>query len=180
MNFSISALVENCRSARTHPSATEIIAGLLRAAIAEPDAIAEAVAGRQRHQASPQYVEVFVSDEDLTIYHVAYPPNILGVPHDHAGWGVIGVYAGSEAFNVYEEVDGALRTIGRRVLTAPAVEILAPDLIHNIENPGSQTSGSIHVYGNRHFDLPSRRIWRNEHAGPEPFTLKNPMHTAPR
>lgn len=160
------------------PNATELIASLLGEAIAQPDAIAEAVAARQQYQASPQYAEVFVNEEDLTIYHVAYPPNIFGVPHDHAGWGVIGVYAGSEAFNVYEEVNGGLRVIGRRELAAPAVEILAPDLIHDIQNPGSQTSGSIHVYGNRHFDMPSRRIWRKEHAGPEPFTLKNPTPTA--
>jgi predicted metal-dependent enzyme (double-stranded beta helix superfamily) len=95
------------------------------------------------------------------------------VPHDHAGWAVIGVYAGAEAFNLYEEADGELVRRGRQVIAAPAVEILPPDLIHDIENPGQTASGSIHVYDNRHFDMPARRLWRDGEMRPTPFSLEN-------
>jgi predicted metal-dependent enzyme (double-stranded beta helix superfamily) len=115
--------------------------------------------------------EVFVSDEDLTIYQVSFPSNLFGVPHDHAGWAVVGVYEGVEAFNVYEERDGGLVQIDRRVLRAPAVEVLDPALIHDIDNPSETTSGSIHVYSNQHFDMPGRRIWRDGASASEPFTL---------
>ena len=79
---------------------------------------------------------------------------------------------GAESFNVYGEEDGALVRRGRQVMRAPAVEILGADVIHDIENPSPETSGSIHVYSNRHFDMPGRRIWREDSASPEPFTLE--------
>jgi len=116
--------------------------------------------------------EVFVSDNELTIYQLSFPSNMFGVPHDHGGWAVIGVYSGVEAFNTYEESGGQLRCTGRQVLNAPAVAILEPGLIHDIDNPTGSASGSIHVYSNRHFDLPGRRIWRDPAADPEPFTLE--------
>ena len=115
---------------------------------------------------------VLVNDEDLTIYHLAFPPGLFGVAHDHAGWAVIGVYSGAEAFNLYEEGEGGLRRVGRQVLSAPAVEVLPPRLIHDIDNPGGAPSGSIHVYSNRHFDLPQRRIWRDGGHEPEAFSLE--------
>jgi predicted metal-dependent enzyme (double-stranded beta helix superfamily) len=85
---------------------------------------------------------------------------------------VIGVYSGVEAFNVYEEHNGKLEQISRTVLSAPAVEILEPGLIHDIDNPSDSTSGSIHVYSNRHFDMPGRRIWRDGSHVAEPFSLE--------
>ena len=116
--------------------------------------------------------EIFLNEDDLTIYQVSFPPNLFGIPHDHAGWAVIGVYSGTEAFNVYDEADGRLRWRERKVLDAPRVDVLPADLIHDIDNPGPETSGSIHIYGNRHFDLPERRIWRDGSTVPEPFTLQ--------
>ncbi len=116
--------------------------------------------------------EIFVTDDELTIYQVSFPSNLFGVPHDHAGWGVVGVYSGVEAFNTYQERNGKLEQTGRSVLKAPAVDILQVGLIHDIDNPSNTASGSIHVYSNRHFDMPGRRIWRDLTADPEPFTLE--------
>jgi predicted metal-dependent enzyme (double-stranded beta helix superfamily) len=135
--------------------------------------VAAAVAARQAGDPNPPMAEVFVNDADLTIYHLAFPPRLFGVPHDHAGWAVIGVYAGAEAFNVYDEVDGELVRRGRQVIAAPAVEILPPELIHDIENPGQAASGSIHVYDNRHFDMPARRLWRDGAKTASPFSLED-------
>lgn len=153
------------------PDAAAEIATLLRQAIADPNGIEAAVQRRRCGQRKSDMAEVFVSDDELTIYQVSLPGHLFGVPHDHAGWAVVGVYRGQEAFNLYEERDGCLVQTGRRVLDAPSVDILGPDLIHDIDNPTDTSSGSIHVYSNRHFDMPGRRIWRDGDVNPEPFTL---------
>jgi len=169
--FDVNDFVACCSAAVREDDAPERIATILREAIADPDGIANAIAQRQFGQSPTPMADVFVSSDELTIYHVTFPPNLYGVPHDHAGWAVIGVYKGSEEFYVYAEDGHRLVRRGRKVMRAPSVEILAPDLIHDIENSQDETSGSIHVYGNRHFDLPRRRIWRDEGAQPEPFTV---------
>jgi predicted metal-dependent enzyme (double-stranded beta helix superfamily) len=172
LSFDIDSFVAACRAVRNLSDAPAKIADLLRDAIADPDAIDEAVQRRRGRQRQGDMAEVFVSDDDLTIYQVALPPYLFGVPHDHAGWAVVGVYRGQEAFNVYEERNGRLVQTDRRVLRAPSVDVLDPPLIHDIDNPSENSSGSIHVYSNRHFDMPGRRIWRDGAMGPDPFTLE--------
>jgi len=171
MGFDVSEFVEKCRAARAAPDAPELIADLLRKAVADPQAIALAVGARHAGGAPP-LIDVFVNEDDLTIYNLAFPPHLFGVPHDHAGWAVVGVYSGAECFSVYAEQDGALVRTGRDVVKAPAVQVLPAELIHDIENPSAEASGSIHVYSNRHFDIPQRRIWRNEQVKPEPFSVE--------
>ena len=169
--FDIDSFVAACRAARHEVDAPERIAALLAKIVEDPAAIEEAVEKRRAGKRAGEMAEVFASDDDLTIYQLSFPSNLFGAPHDHAGWAVIGVYSGVEAFNLYTEAKGALAKTGRQVLRAPEVAVLRADLIHDIDNPGGVASGSIHVYSNRHFDLPSRRIWRDESALPEPFTL---------
>lgn len=172
MGFDIDSFVAACRMARCEPGAPERIAQIVRQAIADPIAVAAAVKARQAGKEDPPMAEIFVNDDDLTIYSVAFPPALFGVPHDHAGWAVIGVYSGTEGFNLYEETPHGLRQTGRQLMHAPNVAILPPDLIHDIDNPAEAPSGSIHVYSNRHFDMPGRRIWRDGAAWPEPFSLE--------
>lgn len=171
LSFEIDAFVAACKAVRDLPDAPVKIAEVLRDAIADPDGI-EAAVQRRCGQGQRDMAEVFVSDDELTIYQVSLPSHLFGVPHDHAGWAVIGVYRGQEAFNVYQEEDGGLVRTGRRVLHAPSVDVLEPDLIHDIDNPSDSSSGSIHVYSNRHFDMPGRRIWRDGAPSPDPFTLE--------
>ncbi len=172
MALDIETLVERCRRARRQDDPARRIADILGEAIADPSDIVEGVRARQAGMATAPMAELFLNEDDLTIYQVSFPPQLFGVPHDHAGWAVIGVYAGAEAFNTYEETPRGLRCTGRQVMRAPDVQILEPALIHDILNPFAETSGSIHVYSNRHFDLPGRRIWRSEEAAPEPFSVK--------
>jgi predicted metal-dependent enzyme (double-stranded beta helix superfamily) len=171
VSWDIDRFVAACKAVRFELDAPQRIADLLRDVIADPVAIASAVDRRRAGERAGEMAEIFLSYEDLTIYQLAFPSNLFGVPHDHGGWAVIGVYSGIEAFNVYEERDGELRRIGRRELIAPAVDILPADLIHDIDNPSDTVSGSIHVYSNRHFDMASRRIWRDAASRAEPFTL---------
>jgi predicted metal-dependent enzyme (double-stranded beta helix superfamily) len=172
MSFDVETFVERCRAAVPEKDAPQQIAAIVLDAIADPEGIAEAIRQRQEGQLPPPMANLFVNNEELTIYHLAFPTHLYGVPHDHAGWAVIGVYKGAEAFNTFVEEDGKLVRRGRQVIEAPSVEILPSDLIHDIENAGSEPSGSIHVYSNRHFDMPARRIWRDESAAAEPFTME--------
>jgi len=172
MGFNVDEFVARCRSAVREEDAPQRIADILRKVIADPEAIMKTIASWQEGQSPPPMADLFVNDDELTIYHLAFPANLFGVPHDHAGWAVIGVYKGAEAFNVYAEQGGVLIHRGRQEIEAPSVEILPPDLIHDIENTGVEASGSIHVYSNRHFDMPGRRIWRDESSAAEPFTLE--------
>ena len=171
MSFDIDGFVCACRAVRHGPHPSDRIADLVKEAIADPAAIRAAVEQRRSGKRADEIAEIFVSDDDLTIYQVSFPANVFGVPHDHAGWAVIGIYDGVEAFNTYDEVEGALVLTGRREMRAPVVDILGPSLIHDIDNPGQTTSGSIHVYSNRHFDMPGRRIWRDGASRPDQFTV---------
>lgn len=172
MPFAVDDFVQRCRAAVGETDARERIAQIVREAVGDPEAIADTIRDRQSRQSTPTMADVFINSDELTIYHVTFPPNLFGVPHDHAGWAVIGVYKGAEAFNVYEEAAGRLVQRSREVMQAPAVAILPEDLIHDIDNPSAEPSGSIHVYSNRHFDMPGRRIWRDGSGLAEPFTFE--------
>ena len=171
MNVDLDALVAECRTARSLPEPETSIARLIGGAIAQAAALAAAVDARnQSRPNSASMAQILLNEEYLTIYQLSFPPYVWGAPHDHATWAIIGVYAGAEAFNVYDESRGSLTCVDRRVISAGEVVVLPPDLIHDIENPTEVTSGSIHVYGNRHFDHPGRRIWRHPRESAERFS----------
>jgi predicted metal-dependent enzyme (double-stranded beta helix superfamily) len=170
MAFDIDAFVADCREARSHPDGPERLADLLRDAVADPAAIAAAIDARQAGMSPRPMVDWLFEEDGLRICQIACLPQAFGVPHDHAGWAVIGVYSGTESFNVYEEREGGLRKIRRDVLDAPTVEILPADLIHDMENPSPEISGSLHIYGSARWDG-ERRIWRDENSPPEAFAV---------
>ncbi|HKQ60609.1 MAG TPA: cysteine dioxygenase family protein [Candidatus Polarisedimenticolaceae bacterium] len=70
--------------------------------------------------------------------------------HDHASWCAIGVHRGREREVRYRrEVSssvGHLLAIGERVTPAGEVNVVPAGEIHRVENPGPDTSISIHVY----------------------------------
>jgi predicted metal-dependent enzyme (double-stranded beta helix superfamily) len=171
MAFDIDVFVADCREARSHSDAPERLAGLLREAVADPAAITAAMDARQAGMSPRPMVDWLFEEDGLRICQIACLPQAFGVPHDHAGWAVIGVYAGTEFFNVYEEAEGGLRKVRRDVLEAPSVEILPADLIHDMENPSTETSGSLHIYGSARWDG-GRRIWRDENSPPEPSSVE--------
>jgi len=170
MSFDVQSFVAKCLAARTRHDAPEAIASLVREAIADPLAVTAAVQARQADDPAPPMADVFHTSDALTIYHVALPPYLFGVPHDHATWAVVGVYQGEEAYSTYRQTPAGLIRSRYEELRAPAVRILPPELIHDIENRTGRTAGSIHVYGNRHFEMPERRLWRTPSSAPTPFS----------
>jgi predicted metal-dependent enzyme (double-stranded beta helix superfamily) len=170
MAFSIERFVEDCRAVRTQPDWPQAIAELLREAIREPDAI-DAL-GRERGALARKGFDIWTQSDDLTIYQVEGRPGLVSPPHDHDCIAVVAVYRGSEGYQNFRDVGGRVEPAGRVSVHAPDVSILPPELIHALDNSLSEGSGSIHVYGNRHFDLESRRLWNPETLEEAPFSTK--------
>jgi predicted metal-dependent enzyme (double-stranded beta helix superfamily) len=99
-------------------------------------------------------------------------PGLVSPPHDHACVAVVGVYRGSEGYRNFQVVDGRLTPSGEVTVHAPDVSVLREDLIHALDNSASAGSGSIHIYGNIHFDLADRRLWNPETLEQAPYSTR--------
>jgi predicted metal-dependent enzyme (double-stranded beta helix superfamily) len=168
MAFSIERFVEDCRAVRARPDWAQAVAELLREAIAQPAAIDALIA--QRGSSARKGFDVWLQSDDLTIYQVEGRPGLLSPPHDHAGVAVVGVYRGREGYQNYREADGRITPADRVSVSAPDVSVLPADLIHALDNRDSEGSGSIHIYGNVHFDMADRRLWDPETLDEAPYS----------
>ncbi len=168
MAFSIERFVEDCRAARTRPDWPQAIAELLREAVREPAAIDALTA--ERGASARKGFDVWVQSDDLTVYQVEGRRGLVSPPHDHACVAVVGIYRGSEGYKTFKVVDGQLTPAGEVTVHAPDVSVLAEDLIHALDNSATEGSGSIHVYGNIHFDLAERRLWHPDTLEEAPFS----------
>jgi predicted metal-dependent enzyme (double-stranded beta helix superfamily) len=170
MAFSIERFVEDCRAVRGRPDWADAIAVLLREAIGhadELDALAE-----QRGALARKGFDVWVQSDDLTIYMVDGRPGLVSPPHDHDTVAIVAIYRGAEGYRNYRLDGGRLVPAGRVTVTAPDVGVLPADLIHALDNSETEGSRSIHVYGNRHFDLESRKLWDPDTLEQAPFSNK--------
>jgi predicted metal-dependent enzyme (double-stranded beta helix superfamily) len=170
MAFSIERFVDECRAARPRPDWAEAVAALLREAMAHGEAIDALTA--ERGSSARKGFDIWFQSDDLTIYQVEGRPGLVSPPHDHDGVAIVGIYRGAEGYQNFREEGAGLVPAGRVAVQAPNVAILAPDLIHALDNSESAGSGSIHVYGNRHFDLASRRLWNPDTLEEAPFSTK--------
>ena len=170
MTFSIERFVEDCRVARGRPDWPEAVADLLRGAMVHAEEL-DAL-GEERGALARKGFDVWAQSDDLTIYMVDGRPGLVSPPHDHDGTAVVAIFRGSEGYENFQLVDGRLTPAGRVTVTAPDVSILPADLIHALDNSQSPGSRSLHVYGNRHFDLESRRLWNPDTLEAAPYSTK--------
>lgn len=170
MAFSIEKFVADCRAVRGRADWAQAIAGLLAEAIGEPEAIDAQIV--ERGASARKGFDIWFQSDDLTIYQVEGRPGLVSPPHDHAGVAVVGVYRGQEGYQNFRLAGGRLTPAGRVSVNAPNVSVLPPDLIHALDNSESQGSGSIHIYDNLHFDLPTRRLWNPETLEEAPFSTR--------
>jgi 3-mercaptopropionate dioxygenase len=84
-------------------------------------------------------------DGTFSILGLVWRPGQSTRIHDHITWCVVGVLAGTE----YEELfDESLNPVGVRVNHSGEVSGFAPPGdIHRIRNDGSETAISLHIYG---------------------------------
>jgi len=170
MAFSIERFVADCRAARSRPDWPQAIAELLREAVREPEAIDALVA--ERGSSARKGFDLWEQSEDLTIYQVEGRPGLVSPPHDHACVAVVGIYRGAEGYRNFKVVDGRLTPAGEITVHAPDVSVLPADLIHALDNSRTAGSGSIHIYGNIHFDLADRRLWNPETLEEAPYSTR--------
>ena len=155
--FRVDAFVADVQRCLAQPDPLAAVADVLRAVVAEPDAIQEALRARSGAPSALGF-EVFCRSADLTIFHATLPPGFHNPPHDHGTWAVVAVYKGTERNLFYARAAGSIVEQRRIEAAAPEVVIMPPGVIHAIANPLPTPSHAIHVYGDDHFDS-SRSMW---------------------
>jgi predicted metal-dependent enzyme (double-stranded beta helix superfamily) len=122
----------------------ELVADQLRAHLPGPEILtpeqrlgqADRVAGHLLHTEP---------DGTFSILGLVWRPGQTTRIHDHITWCVVGVLAGAEHEELFDE---ALNTVGTRDNPPGAVSGFAPPGdIHRIRNAGAETAISLHVYG---------------------------------
>jgi predicted metal-dependent enzyme (double-stranded beta helix superfamily) len=102
-----------------------------------------------------QYLLYIPPDEAWSVVSFVWPGGASTPVHDHATWGVIGVYQGRERETRYTVVEGSI--VARRVCLVEAAtgtmypgevgQVVPPDDLHRVFNDGHEVAVSVHVYG---------------------------------
>ena len=143
--FDLEAFIDACQRLVREPHAPKHALELMRAAVADPAAVARAVTpldGRANALDAP----LFRSPE-LTVLNATLRPGFVSIPHDHGMWAVIGIYEGEEANTFYRRAGDGLEPSNHRTIHAGEAIILGEDVIHAIENPLERQTFGLHVYG---------------------------------
>src|SRR5581483_5115788 len=121
-----------------------LVAGQLRANLPDPGVLTP---GQRRGQPGRPAGHVLHAEPDGTfsILGLVWRPGQSTRIHDHITWCVVGVLAGVEHEELY---DDELSLIGARDSYPGEVSGFAPPGdIHRIRNTGSRTAISLHIYG---------------------------------
>jgi len=122
----------------------ELVADQLRAHLPGPDVLTP---DQRRGDPDRPAGHVLHAEPDGTfsILGLVWRPGQSTRIHDHITWCVVGVLAGTEYEELYDE---ALNPIGARDSQPGEVSGFAPPGdIHRIRNHGSETAISLHIYG---------------------------------
>jgi len=158
--FTLEHFTGACRVALKADDPVEAICALVEEAVAEPEAIAQALEKAQPGGA--QAGAMIHQSDDLTIVHVVAAPGFVSPVHDHTIWAVVGQYMGQEDNTFYEERDGDLVQVGAQSICAGEVVPLNNKTIHAIRNASTEEPcRALHVYGG---DLlgANRSFWEPE------------------
>jgi hypothetical protein len=154
--FDLDGFIQDCRALAGDPHASRRVLEMMRAALADPAAVAKGVAPLAPG-VDPLAAPLHRAPE-LTVLNAALRPGFVSIPHDHHMWAVIGIYDGEEANTFFRRADHGLEEAGRCTIHAGEAILLGADVIHAIENPLDRQTFGLHVYGG---DLlgAARRMW---------------------
>jgi predicted metal-dependent enzyme (double-stranded beta helix superfamily) len=142
--FDIDNFISDCRTAGSDSRPQLAVKEVLRRAVADPAAVADALRPIEGG------LSVLYSAPDLTVLNVAWAPGMRLFPHDHRMWAAIAIYAGREDNTFYRRAAPAARTLaasGGKQLEEGDVAVLGDDTIHAVANPLDRLTAAIHVYG---------------------------------
>jgi predicted metal-dependent enzyme (double-stranded beta helix superfamily) len=167
--FTMEQFISRCLTAARGDTPAELIAEIVRDAVAIPHSFVEAL-GEPGHATINK---LYVSDE-LTILDVIWPPKAKFFPHNHNTWAVIGVYQGREE-NVFwrrikDDSDGKIEVESTQSVVSGEVVSLSRNLIHSVTNPLSSPTRAIHVYGGNFFAL-DRSEWNPTTLIEQPYDV---------
>lgn len=166
--FDLEAFVAECRRLVAEPHAPRHVLELMRAAVADPAAVALGTPAQGDIKGALD-APLFRSPE-LTVLHVVLRPGTITIPHDHRMWAVIGIYEGEETNTFYRGACASLETTNQRTIHTGEAILLGEDVIHAIENPLPTETRGLHVYGG---DLlgAARTMWDPMEWRPEPYDV---------
>ena len=166
--FSIEALAHTLEACWEEEDAQAAIARQLELAIAKHGvpAIIDALEAATPEGASIGELIVFRSPK-LTMLYGRIPPRFQSGIHDHTVFACIAQLTGEERSVVYAPSDDGqgLEVVGTEVGRPGDVTQLPADAIHHIENPTSEVSAALHVYGGDFSAVESERsLWTHDHV----------------
>jgi len=167
--FDLDQFVAACREVPPGPHAPKQVLDLMRAAVADPEAVSKAVPPLP--PGSGVLDAPLFRSEALTVLNVALRPHDLSIPHDHRIWAVIGIYDGREANTFYRRTEHGLEEANHRTVEAGEAMLLGADVVHAIENPLDAPTRGLHVYGG---DLlgAERSMWNPKTGEEHPYEIK--------
>ncbi len=167
--FSIEEFAAKCTDAMAAADdAQQAAAELLRDTVAThgPDALIEALEAAVPAGASVGEMIVHASPA-LTMLFARVPGRFQSGIHNHTVFACIAPLRGSEMNVSYEQTEDGLRAT-ERVLAEPGMVLQLPaDVVHGIENPGTETAYALHLDGGDVGAIePERSLW-DEHTHEE-------------
>jgi len=166
--FDLDRFIEDCRGVGRDAHAPKHVLELMRAAMADPEAVGKAVtplAPAAGALDAPLY-----RSAELTVLNVSLRPGMLSIPHDHRMWAVIGIYQGEETNTFYRRGEAGLEESNHRTVHAGEAILLGADVVHAIENPLDRPTLGLHVYGG---DLigEARSMWSPHDGKEHPYDI---------
>lgn len=97
-----------------------------------------------------QWLLYRAGDGSLSLFSLVVPPGAQTPVHDHLAWGLVGLYRGAQAEEIYASGESGLDLRERRALKTGDFYVLIPprDDIHRVRTTSSETSVSIHLLTN--------------------------------
>ncbi|SLN27303.1 hypothetical protein TRL7639_01024 [Falsiruegeria litorea R37] len=89
---------------------------------------------------------LFHEDDDLSIWHCRFQPDVMLPPHEHLLPVLIACYSGEELSLLYQSGEAGLDQVGEISAAAGEVIALDRDAIHAVTAHGDRPSEAIHVY----------------------------------
>lgn len=167
--FDQNRLIGDCHEALAETDPKAAVKTIVARAIAEPAAVIKAL-GEPVHGG----VDVILRSPELTILNALWPVSQIVMPHEHALWAVVGIYAGCEDNILWRRIpnepDGRVEPIGALSLGEKDVAAFGPDAIHSVVNPVARVTAAIHVYGGDFFSI-SRSEWDPDSLQEKPYDM---------
>ena len=168
--FDRDRFVAECRAALEGDRPSRDVNEIVSRAISDPSALIGELG-------SPDSVglKTIHRSAELTILNAIWPVGQIVMPHEHAVWAVVGIYAGREDNilwrRILEDPDGRIEAAGAKSLGEREAAAFGPEIIHSVVNPLQRVTAAIHVYGGDFFAV-RRSEWDPDSLHEKPYDME--------